>query len=130
MTDANENPYAALGLNRAATLDEIKQAYFNQVRQHPPEREPDAFKRIRAAYDQLKTPEKRVEADMRLLEDFAPAKAGASARAARLPELDLTGEQEALHPARASGSGPARFGCSLVHREQVAAQDAASSTVS
>ncbi len=90
MADANENPYAVLGLNRTATLDEIKQAYFNQVRQHPPEREPDAFKRIRAAYDQLKTPEKRVEADMRLLEDFAPAKAGASARAARLPKLDLT----------------------------------------
>jgi curved DNA-binding protein CbpA len=84
MTDTHENPYAVLGLNRAATLDEIKQAYFSQVRQHPPEREPEAFKRIRAAYDQLKTPEKRVEADMRLLEDFTPA------RAVRLPELDLT----------------------------------------
>ena len=84
MTDTYENPYAVLGLNRTATLDEIKQAYFSQVRQHPPEREPEAFKRIRAAYDQLKTPEKRVEADMRLWEDFTPA------RAVRLPELDLT----------------------------------------
>jgi curved DNA-binding protein CbpA len=87
MTDTYENPYAVLGLNRTATLDEIKQAYFLQVRQHPPEREPEAFKRIRAAYDQLKTPEKRVEADMCLLEDFTPAKVGA--RAARVPELDL-----------------------------------------
>ena len=84
MTEANENPYAVLGLNRTATLDEIKQAYFNQVRQHPPEREPDAFKRIRAAYDQLKTSEKRIEADMRVLEDLPPA------RAVRLPDLDLT----------------------------------------
>jgi curved DNA-binding protein CbpA len=90
MTDINENPYGVLELDRAATLDEIKQAYFTQVRQHPPEREPEAFKRIRAAYDQLKTPEKRVEADMRLLEDWPPAKAGAPTRAARLPELDLT----------------------------------------
>lgn len=84
MTGASENPYAVLGLSRTATLDEIKQAYFTQVRQHPPEREPEAFKRIRAAYDQLKTPEKRVEADMRLLEDLPPTKA------VRLPELDLT----------------------------------------
>jgi curved DNA-binding protein CbpA len=84
MTDTYENPYVVLGLNRTATLDEIKQAYFLQVRQHPPEREPDAFKRIRAAYDQLKTPEKRIEADMRMLEDFPPA------RAVRLPDLELT----------------------------------------
>jgi curved DNA-binding protein CbpA len=84
MTDTSESPYAVLGLSRAATADEIKQAYFAQVRQHPPEREPEAFKRIRAAYDQLKTPEKRIEADMRLLEDLPPAKI------VRLPELDLT----------------------------------------
>jgi curved DNA-binding protein CbpA len=84
MADTYENPYVVLGLDRTATLDEIKQAYFLQVRQHPPEREPDAFKRIRAAYDQLKTPEKRIEADMRVLEDFPPA------RAVRLPDLDLT----------------------------------------
>lgn len=84
MTDTPENAYAVLGLSRAATLDEIKQAYFTQVRLHPPEREPEAFKRIRAAYDQLKTPEKRVEADMRLLEDLPPVKT------VRLPELDLT----------------------------------------
>jgi len=90
MTDTYENPYAVLGLNRAATPDEIKQAYFFQVRQHPPEREPEAFKRIRAAYDQLKTPEKRVEADMRVLEDLPPT------RAVRLPELDLTIHAEDL----------------------------------
>jgi hypothetical protein len=88
MTDTNENPYVVLGLNRAATIDEIKQAYFGQVRQHPPEREPEAFKRIRAAYDQLKLPEKRIEADMCLLEDWP-----APTRAARLPEFDL-----AIHP--------------------------------
>jgi len=84
MTDTYENPYVVLGLTRTATLDEIKKAYFLQVRQHPPEREPDAFKRIRAAYDQLKTPEKRIEADMRVLEDLPPA------RAVRFPDLDLT----------------------------------------
>jgi DnaJ domain len=70
MSDAYTDPYIALGLTRLATSDEIRQAYFKQVRLHPPEREPDEFKRIRAAYDQLRTPEMRIGTDMRLIEDW------------------------------------------------------------
>lgn len=80
----DEDPYAVLGLDRTATDEEIKQAYFAQVRLHPPEREPQAFKRIRAAYDRLRDPEKRPEADMRLLERWP-----AAARVRRRPRLDL-----------------------------------------
>jgi len=58
------DPYAVLGLAPSASAEEIKNAYFTQVRAHPPERDPVAFKQIRAAYDQLKTPEKRLETDM------------------------------------------------------------------
>jgi curved DNA-binding protein CbpA len=76
--------YAVLGVDRAATADEIKQAYFTQVRLHPPEREPEVFKRIREAYDRLRTPEKRIEADMGLLGDWP-----APVRTTRLPEWDL-----------------------------------------
>lgn len=83
MAELFTDPYAVLEVSRTATLDEIKQAYFAQVRLHPPEREPDAFKRIRAAYDQLKTPEKRIAADMHLLEEWP-------ARAVRVPQLDLS----------------------------------------
>jgi curved DNA-binding protein CbpA len=79
-----EDPYAVLGMARNATSDEIKSAYFAQVRQHPPERDPDTFKRIRAAYDQLKAPDKRLEADMRLLEDLPPIAMPS------LPQLDLS----------------------------------------
>ena len=66
------DPYAVLGLTQgpAATLDEIKQAYFALVRAHPPEREPEAFKRVRAAYERLKTPEKKLETDMLRLEPW------------------------------------------------------------
>jgi curved DNA-binding protein CbpA len=58
------NPYAVLGVDPAATPDEVKTAYFALVRAHPPERDPEAFKRIRAAYEQLRDPEKRLETDM------------------------------------------------------------------
>ena len=88
-TQPYENPYATLGLDRTATPDEIKQAYFALVRLHPPEREPDAFKRIRAAYDRLRTPEARLDADMRLLEEWPQ-----SARTARPPALDLAPRAE------------------------------------
>ena len=58
------DPYAELGLPPAATDAEIKQAYFAQVRLHPPETDPPGFKRIRAAYERLRTADKRLETDM------------------------------------------------------------------
>ncbi len=71
------DPYAALGIDPAATLDEIKGAYFALVRAHPPEREPEAFKRIRVAYEQLRDPDKRLETDMLRLQAWPePSLAG------------------------------------------------------
>jgi len=64
------DPYVMLGIAPTATLEEIKQAYFAQVRAHPPERDPEAFKQIRAAYERLKTPEKKFESDMLRLEPW------------------------------------------------------------
>ncbi|HDN79267.1 MAG TPA: J domain-containing protein [Chloroflexi bacterium] len=53
------DPYQVLGVSPQATEAEIKRAYFRKVREHPPERDPEAFKRIRAAYEMLKDPQKR-----------------------------------------------------------------------
>lgn len=58
------DPYAVLGLAPTADLDEIKRAYFSQVRLHPPEHDPEAFKRIRAAYEQLRDPKQRQQTDL------------------------------------------------------------------
>ena len=58
------DPFGDLGLEPSATEEEIKQAYFRQVRLHPPEKDPKAFKRIRAAYERLRTPEARLETTM------------------------------------------------------------------
>lgn len=79
------DPYAVLGIARTAAAEEVRRAYFALVREHPPEREPDTFKRIRAAYERLRDPEQRLETDMLLpwpWSDPSPQR--------RLPPLDLT----------------------------------------
>lgn len=58
------DPYEALGLEQGASLEEIKKAYFVKVREFPPERDPAAFKQIRAAYEALRTPEAKAAADL------------------------------------------------------------------
>jgi curved DNA-binding protein CbpA len=99
MPQPYSDPYATLGLQRTATAAEIKQAYFALVRAHPPEREPDRFKQIRAAYERLRDAERRVETDMLLLEAWPE-----STRKRRPPKLDLTLHREdVLAAARALG---------------------------
>lgn len=48
-----ENYYEILGVQKNATQDEIKRAYFKKVRIHSPEKDPENFKMIREAYDVL-----------------------------------------------------------------------------
>lgn len=79
------DPYAVLEVPRTATAAEIKVAYFALVRAYPPEREPQKFKEVRAAYEALRDPKQRVEADMLLLEEWP-----ASGKARRQPKLDLS----------------------------------------
>ena len=89
MTKPYSDPYATLGLARTATAAEIKQAYFALVRTYPPEREPETFKRIRAAYERLRDPEQRTETDMLLLQPWPTP-----ARRRRAPQLDLSLRRE------------------------------------
>ncbi len=58
------DPYEVIGVAPTASQEQITQAYFARVRESPPERDPAGFKRLRAAYDRVKTPEKRLETDM------------------------------------------------------------------
>jgi curved DNA-binding protein CbpA len=49
------NPFDLLGVAETADDDAIKKAYLQQVREHPPERDPDRFQAIRAAFEAIKT---------------------------------------------------------------------------
>jgi tetratricopeptide (TPR) repeat protein len=62
----SDDCYRVLGLDKSASVDEIKRAYLTLVREHTPERAPEAFKRIRQAYETLSDPTKRGEYDTRL----------------------------------------------------------------
>jgi len=74
--------YAVLGLQRDATIDDIKRAYRKLARKYHPDvsKEPDAeerFKEVGEAYEVLKDPEKRAAydalgSDWRAHQDFRP----------------------------------------------------------
>ena len=51
-----DDPYVALGIGPEADEKQIRQRYLQLVREHPPERDPEGFAAIRAAYDRLRDP--------------------------------------------------------------------------
>ncbi|MHB2020748.1 MAG: DnaJ domain-containing protein [Candidatus Xenobia bacterium] len=56
-----ENPWQVLGVAPDAAEDTIRQAYLAQVQAHPPDRSPEAFERIRDAWETLRDPRSRLE---------------------------------------------------------------------
>ena len=64
-----QNPYTVLGIPRNASPEAVKKAYFSLIRKHPPEKDPQGFKRIRLAYDSLRDADKRSQTDMFLFND-------------------------------------------------------------
>lgn len=57
--EPRQNPYEVLGVEKDADARVIKKAYFERVRQTPPETHPEDFRRLREAYELLSDPEAR-----------------------------------------------------------------------
>ena len=68
----NDDPYAVLGVDRGATAEEVRRAYFRMTRLYTPEAHPEEFKRVRAAYDTLRSPLRRAELAVLAFEETAP----------------------------------------------------------
>jgi DnaJ-class molecular chaperone len=49
-----------LGVSAEATGEEIRLAYVAKVKEHPPDRAPEEFERIREAYETLRDPRRRI----------------------------------------------------------------------
>ncbi len=55
------DPYEVLGLSRTADEGETRRRYLELVRQFPPDRDPTRFAEIRAAYDEVRDPVRRLQ---------------------------------------------------------------------
>jgi curved DNA-binding protein CbpA len=55
------DPYEVLGIPADADTSTVRRRYLELVRDHPPERSPERFTEIRAAYEQLRDPVRRLE---------------------------------------------------------------------
>lgn len=51
-----ESPYQTLQLSHDSDEESIRRRYLELIRQFPPEREPERFAEIRAAYEQIRDP--------------------------------------------------------------------------
>jgi curved DNA-binding protein CbpA len=55
------HPYEILGVSPTASDAEIRGRYLELVREFPPDRFPNEFRDIRAAYDDLRDPVRRLQ---------------------------------------------------------------------
>jgi curved DNA-binding protein CbpA len=53
---ASSDPFQVLGVSRDAGEAEVRARYLELVKQYPPEREPEKFREVRAAYEAAKDP--------------------------------------------------------------------------
>lgn len=58
------DPYEVLGLPRAADEAETRRRYLELVRQFPPDRDPSKFAEIRAAFEQVRDPLRRLQSQL------------------------------------------------------------------
>jgi len=68
MTDPRE----VLGVNQDAGEEEIRSAYLRRVKEHPPDRSPEEFERIRDAYDSLREPRRRMRDSLLSVDPLLP----------------------------------------------------------
>jgi curved DNA-binding protein CbpA len=84
----HDDPREILGVATNATDEEIRAAYLRKVKEHPPERSPAAFERIRDAYEVLRDPRRRA---LHLLLSADPRAPLVSLLADRAPERRFVG---------------------------------------
>ncbi len=91
MNSIATNPHQVLGVAATATPDEVRSAYLNLVRLHPPEADGDKFREIHTAYQMLNDPLVQAAAYLKPIEPPELSKIIANAEKSifRLPKLAL-----------------------------------------
>jgi curved DNA-binding protein CbpA len=83
-----DDPRQILGIGLEAGDEEIRAAYLRKVKEHPPDRSPREFERVRDAYEDLRDPRRRAR---RLFLSADPAQPLASLLESRASERRFTG---------------------------------------
>ena len=66
------DPIGVLGISQDATDEDIRAAYLLKVREHPPDRSPEQFEKIRDAYEILRDPRRRLRHRLFSIDPGAP----------------------------------------------------------
>ena len=66
------DPREVLGVSQDAGEEEVRAAYVRKGKEHPPDRSPEEFERIRDAYDSLRDPRRRMRDRLLSVDPFAP----------------------------------------------------------
>ena len=66
------DPIGVLGISQDATDEDIRAAYLLKVREHPPDRSPGQFEKIRDAYAILRDPRQRLRHRLFSVDPGAP----------------------------------------------------------
>jgi curved DNA-binding protein CbpA len=69
---AHEDPREVLGVGLDATDEQIRAAYLRKVKEHPPDRSPKEFERVRDAYEILRDPRGRTRHMLLSVDPHAP----------------------------------------------------------
>ncbi|MDR3191568.1 MAG: DnaJ domain-containing protein [Treponema sp.] len=93
--EVKKTHYETLGIKKNAGEDEIKRAYFGLVRKYQPDRFPEEFKEIRAAYETLSDRKKRADYDA--VGELPPSVAATFHEAQRLDRFGRHGKAAELY---------------------------------
>lgn len=74
------SPFEVLGMAASRDLAAVKRAYFDALKRHPPHADAEGFRRVRAAYEELRQPGALAWACARAPFDFGAAGARYEAR--------------------------------------------------
>jgi len=58
------SPFAVLGVRPGASDEEIRQAYVAAIREHPAEKEPELFEKLRTAFELLRDPVEKASMEL------------------------------------------------------------------
>jgi hypothetical protein len=108
------DPFAVLDVAEDADDETIQRRYLALVRQHPPEREPERFGEIRAAFEAVQGKRERLQARLLTIHDGALL---------RLKRGCLEADGEPRRPGLATVRALLRDGADRIWAEQVLPRD-------